>query len=323
VRRRLLTIAIVATVLATSATALVAGRAATDTTATTLPPTSATPSARASAAPSSVTGPAEPAPPVPRGTGRRALTSRNALAVDSLQPDLVLLGTWTVDYTVGLENGFATNVSLPLGAIDGMILQPGATFEFWRAVGEVSRRTGYRPGGVIAGDHIDPDGALAGGICTASTAVFNAAARAGLQILERHAHGGYLAKYPLGLDAAVAKGDGSQETVAFRNDTSEPILIRTVGGPGIARVDLYGAAALDRTVELGRPVVSQRRVANDRRLVTRSLARGERRRLEPSSDGMTVSVTRVVRDGAGHIIHRDHWVSRYRPLRGLVLVGSA
>jgi hypothetical protein len=37
---------------------------------------------------------------------------------------------------------------------------------------------------------------------------------------------------------------------------------------------------------------------------------------------MTVSVTRIVRDGSGRVIHRDRWVSRFRPLRGLVLVGT-
>jgi len=319
-RRRLLTTAIIATVLAISATAIAASRAATDTKATTLSPTPST--HPGSGFPTGVAAPATPAPAIPRSTDRRALRTRTASAIDSLEPDLVLLGAWTVRYTVGLENGYAANVSLPLHAIDATELQPGATFEFWRAVGEVSRRTGYRRGGVIVGDHIDPDGALAGGICTASTAVFNAAARAGLQVLERHAHGGYLTKYPLGLDAAVAKGDGSSQTVAFRNDTSEAILIRTVGEPGIARVDLYGAASLGRTVELGRPVVSDRRDAHDRHVATRSLARGERRRLEPSTEGMTVVVTRVVRDGIGHVIHRDRWISRYRPLRGLVLVGT-
>ena len=115
-----------------------------------------------------------------------------------------------------------------------------ATLEFWQAIGEVSRRTGYRRGAIITGHRIDPDGALAGGICTVSTALFNAAARAGLQITERTSHSGYLAKYPLGLDAAVAKGDGFRQSMAFRNDTTEPIVIRTVSTPGIARVDLYG-----------------------------------------------------------------------------------
>ena len=130
----------------------------------------------------------------------------------SLEPDLVLLGSWTVAYVVGPANGQGANIVIPLHRLDGLVIRPGTTLDFWTAVGEVTRRTGYRLGAIIVGHHVDPDGALAGGICTVSTALFDAAARAGLQITARTSHGGYLAKYPLGLDAAVAKGDHRRQT---------------------------------------------------------------------------------------------------------------
>jgi vancomycin resistance protein YoaR len=110
--------------------------------------------------------------------------------------------------------------------------------------------------------------------------------------------------------------------MAFRNDTAEPIVIRTVSSPGTARVDLYGAAPLGRQVTFGEPVISHRRHAHDRHVRTRSLPRKQHRRVEPSSDGMTVVVTRTVRDASGHVIHHDRWVSIYRPLDGLVLEGT-
>ena len=241
----------------------------------------------------------------------------------SLEPDLVLLGSWTVAYVVGPANGQGANIVIPLRRLDGLVIRPGATFDFWTAVGEVTRRTGYRLGAIIVGHHVDPDGALAGGICTVSTALFDAAARAGLQITARTSHGGYLAKYPLGLDAAVAKGDHRRQTLAFRNDTTEPIVIRTVSTPGVARVDLYGPAALGRTVEFSAPVISHRRPAHDRHVRTRSLRRGEHRRTQDRSDGMTVVVTRTVRAADGRLIRRDRWTSVYRWLDGLVLDGTA
>lgn len=240
----------------------------------------------------------------------------------SLEPDLVLLGSWTVRYVVGPENGHGANIEIPLRRLDGLLLRPGVTFDFWRAIGTVSRKTGYRTGAVIGGDHVVPDGALAGGICTVSTALFNAAARSGLEILSRTSHGGYIARYPLGLDAAVAKSDTWVQTVAFRNDTTQPILLRTVGTAGIARVDLYAAAPLDRSVVFGLPVISNRQRAHDRHVRSGALHRGETRRVEVSSDGMTVRVERTVHDARGRVIHHDRWVSRYRPLRGLVLDGT-
>lgn len=240
----------------------------------------------------------------------------------SLEPDLVLLGSWTVAYAVGPGNGNGANIAIPLERLDGRVVRPGATLEFWQAIGEVSRRTGYRRGAIITGHRIDPDGALAGGICTVSTALFNAAARAGLQITERTSHSGYLAKYPLGLDAAVAKGDGFRQSMAFRNDTTEPVIVRTVSTPGIARVDLYGPNALGRTVAFSQPAVSGRQKAHDRHVRTSSLPRGEHRRVEVRSDGMTVVVKRTVRAADGSVVRRDRWVSAYRWLEGLVLDGT-
>ena len=242
---------------------------------------------------------------------------------ESLEPDLVLLGTWTVAYVVGPENGGGANIEIPLRHLDGLVIKPGSTFDFWRAVGDVSRRTGYRLGAVVVGDHIDRDGALAGGICTVSTALFDAAARAGLQIVRRASHGAYLDKYEPGLDAAVAKGDGFRQTLAFRNDAGEPIVVRTVSRPGIARVDVYAKVALGRRVTFSQPAISHRQHAYDRHVQSASLPRGQHRRVEPASDGMTVIVTRTVRDADGHLLHRDRWVSKYRRLIGLVLDGTA
>jgi hypothetical protein len=241
----------------------------------------------------------------------------------SLEPDLVLLGSWTVAYVVGPENGDGANIEIPLRRMDGQIIKPGSTFDFWRAVGEVSRRTGYRRGAVIVGNHIDRDGALAGGICTVSTALFDAAARAGLLIVHRTGHGAYLDKYELGLDAAVSKGDGFRQTMAFRNDTGEAIVVRTVSTPGIARVDIYAKIALGRRVVFSQPAISHRQSTYDRHVGSASLPRGQHRRVEPASDGMTVIVTRTVRDAAGHLLYRDGWVSTYRRLIGLVWDGTA
>ena len=64
---------------------------------------------------------------------------------------------------------------------------------------------GYRDGGAILNGRTEPTGALAGGICSCSTTLFNAAARAGLEILERANHYYYIDRYPTGLDATVWK----------------------------------------------------------------------------------------------------------------------
>ncbi len=232
------------------------------------------------------------------------------------------MGSSTIAYDVGPENGDGVNIEIPLARLDGLVLEPGAKFDFWKAVGEVSRKSGYRLGAIIDGDHLEPRGALAGGICVASSAMFEAAARSGLAIVSRRSHGGYLAKYPLGLDAAVTKSGGGRQDLIFRNDTDQRIVVRTTSTPGMARVDLYAAVPIGRTVTISDPTVRHRQPAHDRVERSTKLARGETRRVEPKSDGMTVSVKRTVRDAQGQVVHRDTWVSVYRPLTGLLKVGS-
>ena len=43
--------------------------------------------------------------------------------------------------------------------------------------------------------------------------------------------------------------------------------------------------------------------------------------IEYPSNGMTTSVTRVVRDAKGRVIHNDTWVSHYVLWNGIINVG--
>src|SRR6476619_8197428 len=105
---------------------------------------------------------------------------------------MVKVGSWSTFYKVAAHNGFGANISVPARYLNGTVVQPGQLFDFWGSLGEVSFRTGYRLGGAIVGGHSVEGQALAGGICDASTTLFNAAARAGFEILTRAAHWYYI-----------------------------------------------------------------------------------------------------------------------------------
>jgi vancomycin resistance protein YoaR len=231
-------------------------------------------------------------------------------------PLVSLLGSWTTYYQVSARNGFAANITVPARRLDGVVVRPGQTFEFWGALGEVSFRTGYRLGAAIIGGHTVEGRALAGGICSASTTLFNAAARSGLQILTRSPHWYYITRYPLGLDATVS----DSQTMRFRNDTNHPVLIKTQASPGVVTFQIW-------SVPNGRSVTwSKPRVANvvrgyDSVQYTSSLAPGERKRIEWPVDGKDVWVTRTVRDANGRVVHRETFVSHYHRMVGIMLVG--
>ena len=119
-------------------------------------------------------------------------------------PLMSMVGSWTTYYQVAAHNGFGANITVPTRVLNGTVVAPGAVFDFWAGLGEVSLRTGYKLGGAIVGGHSVEGKALAGGICAASTTLFNAALRGGFEILQRQPHWYYITRYPLGLDATVS-----------------------------------------------------------------------------------------------------------------------
>lgn len=231
-------------------------------------------------------------------------------------PLMVRVGAWTTRYQVGPHNGHGANITIPARRLNGVVVKPGQVFDFWQALGEVSFRTGYRLGGAIVGGHTVEGKALAGGICAASTTLFNAAARGGLEIVSRQPHWYYITRYPLGLDATVS---GSQ-SMRFRNDTKHPILIRGFASPGSVRFEIW-TVPNGRTVSWTKPSVRNVVKGYDTVKYTSSLPRGKRLRIEWPVDGKDVSVTRTVREN-GRVVHRDTFVSHYHRMVGVTLIGK-
>ena len=239
-------------------------------------------------------------------------------------PLMTRLGTWTTWFPVGSSNYYGANIWLPAQIINGTVLAPGQTFDWWRAVLPVTTARGFGPGGVIKTDHTEPTGALGGGMCSSSTTLFNAALRAGLRMGARSNHRYYIYRYPLGLDATVSIMGGGRQTMAFTNDTGHPILIRGFkirgSGRGYVRYEIWGISD-GRQVSIGRPVVTNLRKATTRTVLVSTLGHGVRKQVEYPSNGQDVSVTRVVRDAGGNVIHRDVYRSHYVLWNGLVEVG--
>ena len=231
-------------------------------------------------------------------------------------PLMVMVGSWTTYYQVLAHNGFGANITVPTRVLDGTVVAPGAVFDFWGRLGEVSLRTGYKLGGAIVGGHSVEGKALAGGICAASTTLFNAALRGGFEILSREPHWYYITRYPLGLDATVS---GSQ-SMRFRNDTPYPILIRGFASPGVVRYEIWSVPN-GRSVSLSRPLVTNVVPGADSTVRTTALPAGQTLRTEWPVDGKDVVVVRTVRDANGHIIHQDTFVSHYHRMIGILQIG--
>lgn len=270
-----------------------------------------------------------------RGSG--AAPAVIPISVTVLKPDLTTeeaqkvaplmtrLSSWKTWFPIGERNYWGANIWLPAQIINGTVLQPGQTFEWFRALGPITSARGFGPGGVIKGDHTEPTGALAGGMCSSSTTLFNAALRAGLKMGARANHRYYIDRYPLGLDATVSKMGGSTQTVTFTNDMAHPILIRGFkvrgsGGKGWVRYEIWGIPD-GRTVSISKPSVANVRQATTKTVEVSTLPTGVRKQTEYPVNGMDVSVTRVVRARDGHVLHVNTYRTHYQLWNGRIEVG--
>lgn len=95
----------------------------------------------------------------------------------------------------------AENLRLAAEAINGYVIEPGATFSFNEVVGDTTAERGYKEAPVLYSSGLgSSDG---GGICQVSTALYIAAVKADLEIVERHPHSVPSDYAPIGLDATI------------------------------------------------------------------------------------------------------------------------
>ncbi|BDI32761.1 hypothetical protein CCAX7_48120 [Capsulimonas corticalis] len=112
------------------------------------------------------------------------------------------------------------NILLSAQAIDNRTVAPGQVFSFNDVVGERTEERGFQDGWMFEqGKLVRGTG---GGICLVATGIYNAALLAGLGVVERHPHSGYVRYAPAGCDASVVYG---LKDLQFRNTTSSPILL--------------------------------------------------------------------------------------------------
>ena len=241
-------------------------------------------------------------------------------AAEEILPQMQLVSSWTTYYVPGEGNGFGANISIGAWDLDGYNIAPGEWFSFWGGIGPVTVERGYTYGGAIINGRSTQGVALAGGICSTSTTLFNAAMRAGLEIGERSAHYYYIDRYPTGLDATVSIFDNWVTDLTFRNDTEYPIVLRGYGSPGQVTFQVWSVPT-GRTVALSDPYITDRRSAIETTQVDTSLAPGTSRRVEYPHDGFKATVSRTVYGPDGSILHENTWFSDYRTVNGITLVG--
>ncbi len=85
----------------------------------------------------------------------------------------------------------AVNIRLASDKINGMIIHPGEIFSFWKTIGPITKRRGYKEGRVIKGNKLIAG--IGGGLCNLGNTVNLLVLHSPLKITELHFHSDALA----------------------------------------------------------------------------------------------------------------------------------
>ena len=154
------------------------------------------------------------------------------------------------------------NIRRAFEIVNGYVLNPGRSFSFNDIVGERTEENGFYPAIEYAyGEHVM---GIGGGVCQASTTLYQAAVCAGLQIVKRQPHSDSVSYTEYGKDATVFWKYKKKIDLVFKNTSNDPIYI--VAGvqtdPSnkrrlIAKVTMYGEDMGDVRYEMESEIVEE------------------------------------------------------------------
>ncbi len=109
-----------------------------------------------------------------------------------------------------LQKNKAINLELAIAKIDGLVIEPGQTFSYWRLIGRPTKAKGYREGLILRDGRVLSG--IGGGLCQLSNSIYWTAIHTPLSIKERWRH-----SYDVFPDANRDQPFGSGATCSYPN----------------------------------------------------------------------------------------------------------
>jgi len=148
----------------------------------------------------------------------------------------VVLGSFTTYFDASVE-GRSFNIKKSADQINDIVLGPGDRFYFNTVVGNASKENGYALATVIVNKEFVPG--YGGGVCQTSSTLYNAVAKAGLEMIEVHHHSKPVGYVPIGHDATVAY---PYLDFKFSNNRPYPVVLKSSVKGGSLQIEVRSAA---------------------------------------------------------------------------------
>jgi vancomycin resistance protein YoaR len=224
----------------------------------------------------------------------------------------------TVTKIGGYDNRH-NNITLVSEEMDGCVLNPGDVFSFNEVVGQRTAARGFKAAGAYVGGRVVDE--IGGGICQASSTLYNTVLHSNLKVVDRSNHYFIITYLPLGHDATVSWGGPDFK---FENDTPYPIKIEAFVDKLTLTMRIYGTKTDDLRYEteyVQLDTSGYREIHEESARVQPGGTKVE----SPGHPGYVVETYMLVYDGQGELVERN-FISKssYHPQNRVILypIGS-
>lgn len=253
------------------------------------------------------------------------------VTVADLEKLVTLRGSASTTVSYRSTENRTNNIRRAFQLISGTIIQPGETFSFNGIVGERSTANGFYEAVEYAyGEQVM---GIGGGVCQASSTVYQAAVAAGMQITKREQHSLAVNYAEYGFDATVYWSKSRKIDLAFKNTSDSAIYIAASvqmdpnnRKQWIAKVSIYGADLGNVTYKLETDEPQVLEAPTDVKYVKDKKQEyvtyvDEEEVVQKASEGYVID-SYCVKYVDGVAVERTHlYTDRYEPKQKIVYVG--
>lgn len=245
--------------------------------------------------------------------------------LDDLLEKITLRSSFSTNYSSSSMDR-KSNVKLALSKFNGMIVEPGEEISFNKITGSRTKENGYKMAKIIVGGkYVEGVG---GGVCQASTTLYNALIRSDLEILQVNHHTLPASYVPLSFDAMVSEGYAD---LKFRNNLDTPIFIKTICDNNTATVEIYGQGLEDgMTIDTKAELVKVLPHGGDDIITDTSgeyedkvLYKGEYYRLKYPQEGYESRGYLVYKKNGDIVSEKEIRHDKYLPQNGIIVEGNS